>query len=161
MLVPVWALSKTRTEPTPKEFAEIIKAACNEHYGHAAREFLRNLLADREAAIAEAEHLMGVFMHRFCPKNSAAQVSRAATRFALVAAAGEIATLWGILPWPSGTAMDAAGRMFHEWLKRRGTPGALESARALEQVRAMIEKHGASRFMPVDESLRPLAPSTP
>ena len=145
----------------PKEFADIIRAACSEHYGHAAREFLKRLLADREAAIAEAKHLMGVFMHRFCPKNSAAQVSRAATRFALVAAAGEIATLWDILPWPSGTAMDAAGRMFREWLERRGTPGALESARALEQVRAMIEKHGASRFVPVDESLRPLAPSTP
>ena len=145
----------------PKEFADIIKAACNEHYGHAAREFLRKLLADPEAAVAEAAHLMGVFMHLFCPKSAAAQVSRAATRFALVAAAGEIATLWNILPWPSGTAMDAAGRMFHEWIKRRGTSGALESARALEQVRAMIEKHGASRFVPVDDSLRPLAPSTP
>jgi putative DNA primase/helicase len=145
----------------PNEFADIIQGACKAHYGHAAREFLKRLLADREAAMSEAKHLMGVFTHRFCPKQPAAQVSRTATRFALVAAAGEIATLWNILPWPSGTAMDAAGRMFREWHERRGTPGALEGARALEQVRAMIEKHGASRFVPVDETLRPLAPSTP
>jgi len=145
----------------PEEFAKAIRQACNQHYGHAAREFLRRLLAEREEAIAETVHLMDVFMHRFCSRGPAAQVARAATRFALVAASGELAALWGILPWPSGSAMDAAGRMFLEWLERRGTPGALESMRALQQVRATIEKHGASRFVAVDQSLRPLAPSTP
>lgn len=66
----------------------------------------------------------------------------------------------GILPWPSGTAMAAAVRMFREWLERRGTPGALESMRAISQVRAVIERHGASRFVVVDQD-GPVTPSAP
>ena len=146
---------------TPAAFADAVKSACHEHYGHAGREFLRHLLAGQAEALDEAVHLMEVFATKACPAQLAAQVSRAAKRFALVAAAGELATLWGILPWPSGTAMAAAVRMFREWLERRGTPGALESMRALAQVRAMLEKHGASRFMPVDTDLRLISPSTP
>ncbi len=146
---------------TAAAFADAINKLCHEHYGHAARAYLKPLLSDPGEAVAEAQHLMDVFMSHACPQHLAAQVTRAAKRFALVAAAGELAALWGILPWPGGTAMDAASRMFREWLERRGTPGALESMRALAQVRAMIEKHGASRFVPWNPDECPPVPSAP
>jgi putative DNA primase/helicase len=129
-------------------FSDAIRAASNRHYGHACRAYLRKLLADPQEAFAEARTLMAAFSGKVCPENATGQVERVAKRFALVAAAGELASQWGILPWPDGTTMDACARMFREWLARRGTPGALEGMKAIAQVRAMIEKHGASRFVP-------------
>jgi putative DNA primase/helicase len=56
--------------------------------------------------------------------------------------------------------METVARLFREWLDRRGT-GALESAKALAQVRSMIEKHGASRFVPWNPAELPPIPSQP
>lgn len=131
-------------------FSKAIKEACKSHYGHAAREFLRRLTADVEGAREAAGKLAAEFTARVCPAHASGQVYRVAERFALVAAAGTLATRWGILPWPAQEAAEAAESLFLDWLKRRGSAGALEGKKALEQVRAMIEKHGASRFVPWD-----------
>lgn len=146
---------------SPAAFADSITATCGEHYGHAAREFLRRLLENPDEAFAEARCLMAAFVSRVCPKGSDGQIERAAKRFAIVAAAGEIASQWGILPWPDGTAMETVARMFREWLDRRGTGGSLEGAKAIAQVRSMIERHGASRFVPWCPGEMPPVPSMP
>ncbi len=127
---------------TAAAFSDAIKAAGATHYGHASRAFLRRLLAEPEEAFSEARCLMSAFVTHTCPNDATGQVARVAKRFAIVAASGEIAVQWGILPWPEGHAMEACKRMFKEWLNRRGSTGALESLRALDQVRAIIEKHG-------------------
>ena len=74
-----------------------------------------------------------------------------AARFALAAAAGQLATDLGLLPWPDGEAASAATVCFRAWLDRRGGVGAAEDEAGLSQVRAFIEAHGMSRFAPIGE----------
>ena len=81
-----------------------------------------------------------------CQPQADGQVGRVAARFALVAAAGELATALGILPWPEGEASAAAARCFNDWLAARGDSGPEEIASGIRQVRAFLELHGSSRF---------------
>lgn len=67
-------------------------------------------------------------------------------RFGLVAAAGEVATAYGVLPWSRGEATRAAKVCFQAWLEERGGTQAAEDREAIEQVRTFIEEHGDSRF---------------
>ena len=80
------------------------------------------------------------------PAKADGQVARVAARFALVAAAGELATALDILPWPAGEASAAAARCFNDWLAARGDNGPEEITAGLRQVRAFLELHGTSRF---------------
>ena len=80
------------------------------------------------------------------PPQADGQVGRVAARFALVAAAGELATALDILPWPAGEASAAAARCFNDWLAARGDNGPEEITAGLRQVRAFLELHGTSRF---------------
>ena len=80
------------------------------------------------------------------PAKADGQVGRVAARFALVAAAGELATALGILPWSEGEASAAAARCFKDWLAARGDSGPEEISEGIRQVRAFIELHGTSRF---------------
>jgi hypothetical protein len=80
------------------------------------------------------------------PAQADGQVVRVAARFALVAAAGELATALGILPWPAGEASVASSRCFNDWLVARGDKGPEEISAGIRQVRSFLEMHGSSRF---------------
>ena len=85
-------------------------------------------------------------MAEFVPQDADGQVGSVASRFALIAAAGELAIHYGVLPWPQGEARRAAAVCFQAWLGQRGNVVAGEDAQAIAQVRAFIEAHGESRF---------------
>ncbi|MCC6441253.1 MAG: hypothetical protein IT476_11595 [Rhodanobacteraceae bacterium] len=74
------------------------------------------------------------------------QVRRVADRFALIAAAGELATVLQLTGWNTGEAERAATACFRAWQDARGTAGNAEPAAMLAQVRAFLEAHGESRF---------------
>jgi putative DNA primase/helicase len=76
-------------------------------------------------------------------------VFRAAQRFGLIAAAGELATDVGITGWAKGEATSAAARCLESWITSRGTTGAGDAESAVSQVRRFFEANGASRFQPV------------
>ena len=135
----------------PSDFVEAIPKLTAQYYGHAAREFLRQLTGDLDGASEAASRFIGTFCDNVCPEAADGQVRRVARRFGLVGAAGELAIGWNILPWPAGIAKAAAERLFGEWLKKRGTVGSLEATEALRQVRAILERDGASRFVPWNE----------
>jgi putative DNA primase/helicase len=80
------------------------------------------------------------------PPGADGQVKRAAGRFALVAAAGELAIQAGVIPWEPGEACRAATACFNAWLEARGGSGPGEIRDGIDQVRLFLEKHGASRF---------------
>lgn len=84
------------------------------------------------------------------PADAVGQVRRVAGHFALVAAAGELATEWGLTGWREGEAEAAALKCFRAWIGARGTVGAAEPAAMLGQVRRFLEAHGESRFAPWD-----------
>jgi putative DNA primase/helicase len=73
-------------------------------------------------------------------------VFRAAQRFALIAAANELATGARITGWEPGEATEAGAGWLRSWIETRGTTGAGDTEAAINQVRRFIGVHGASRF---------------
>lgn len=134
----------------PAAFAERVERAARATYGSAGRAWLRWLVDHRDQAIAEARQNLEAFRRRYLPAEASGQVERALRRFALVAAAGELAITAGILPWPEREAMRAARVCFSAWLGARdGGAGSAEDAAAIAAVRRFIEAHGEARFTPL------------
>src|SRR5262249_5445020 len=90
------------------------------------------------------------FVREHVPPDADGQVRRAVHRFAIVAAAGELATEWGITGWPAGEAEEATRRLFADWLRERGGSEAAEISAGIAAVRTFLDRHGASRFAVLD-----------
>ena len=74
------------------------------------------------------------------------RVLRVLDEFALVAAAGELAISFSVLPWTAREPSDAAAPCFQAWLEQRGGTGAAEIDAGIAQIRKFFELHGESRF---------------
>lgn len=137
------------------EFADEIRAASRTHYGHALPAFLQGLTASTDATRtrlkADRDSLTDEMVGR-----SESQVRRVAQRLALIGAAGELATSYGLTGWPAGEAMQAAKTCFEQWREARGTEGNSEPDVLLSQVRKFMETHGDSRFEPLDRNRDPM-----
>ena len=109
----------------PDAFARRLRDASERHRGHAAPLFLEHLVADRAAAVAMVRATMEKWLLRHLARGAAGQVSRVASRFALIAAAGELASVWGILPWPGRYCHRGGGRVLRRLARapRRDRPG--------------------------------------
>jgi putative DNA primase/helicase len=122
--------------------ARSLKSSCAENYGHAGLAFVDHLASDMESSGDVAKKLMADFIISLgLSKNTDGQVFRVANRFALVAAAGEMAAKTGIVPWPKDVSMRAAATMFNSWLEKRGGIEAREATHAEEQVRYYLNKN--------------------
>ncbi len=133
-------------------FAEDLRQATEKYYGAPIRRFLK-LLTVRHAAdpVGLAEALQanrGEFLGTHLPENASGQVRSVGGRFALVAAAGSLATALGLTRWPDDEADRAAAACFRAWLERRGSAGDHDIEVGIRQVIAFIEAHGSSRFEP-------------
>jgi len=129
-------------------FADALKAAASRHYGMVLPAFLCDLV-DNPAKSGEAlRELQAHVATGLLPADASGQVRRVADRFALCAAAGELATAWGLTGWEPEEAMRAAKACFGAWLTQRGTAGNAEPAAMIAQVRAFLEAHGEARFTP-------------
>jgi len=126
-------------------FSDALKAATGEHYGHAGIAFIRGLVADPVKARGALAAMRDDVAGELIPNDSAGQVRRVARRFALLAAAGELATAWGLTGWDTGEATQAARACFATWMQARGTSGNAEPVAMLAQVRAFLSAHGESR----------------
>jgi len=109
--------------PNPSAFARYLGDAVRRNYGTPIQEFLRMVVKDREAATQTVIEHRDQFLKRHVPTEASGEVRRAASRFALVAAAGELATAAGITGWPEHESMSAAQVCFGSWLGRRGATG--------------------------------------
>lgn len=86
------------------------------------------------------------FIAQSLPASASGQAHRAAARFGLAAAAGELATAMGITGWPDGTATTAAKVCLSAWLAERGGAGNFEGDAIVARLRQTIERFGESRF---------------
>lgn len=134
--------------PDPATFAQSLKGAAGQAYGTAARAFLRHVAADLASVREAVSAARKAFLASALPVGADGQVRRVADRFALVAAAGELATVQGVTGWPEGTALGAALRCFKDWLTERGGIGASEVSDAKARLRREVEINGHSRFLP-------------
>jgi uncharacterized protein (DUF927 family) len=136
--------------PDAETFANTVKDAALRLYGTAGPAFLGRLTADLDALTAAAREAMRAFEAEHVPGGAGGQVRRVAHRFALVAAAGEMAAALGIVPWEPGEAEAAAARCFGDWLAGRAAgAGSAEAAAAVAQVQRFLEAHGDARFTPI------------
>ncbi len=132
--------------PSADAFARHLKNAAHTHFGHASHAFLQRLVDNFDAIAPRVKSHMDRFTADHCPAGADGQVSRVCARFALVAAAGEMATAAGVLPWPTGEATKAAARCFKDWIEERGGTAPAEEREHVAAVRRFIEAHGSSRF---------------
>jgi uncharacterized protein (DUF927 family) len=98
-----------------------------------------------------------VFLNEALPPKATGQIHRVASRFALVAAAGEFATICNItrnlgkdglaaIGWNPGDAHRAALKCFNDWLAVFGSTDIQEVTQLLADVAYFLEQHGESRF---------------
>ncbi|WP_439835752.1 DUF927 domain-containing protein [Aeromonas enteropelogenes] len=127
-------------------FADTLKANAERQHGTAFRALVEGLALDldthRERLASEIKRLAG----ELTPKGSGNQVGRAINRFALVAAAGELATRLGVTGWPEGEAIRAVRVCLKAWLVERGHLGNKEDSATLGQVRGFVTAHQYTRF---------------
>jgi len=148
---------KTRSGKT---ISDAIKRAAKSAYGTAGPEFVRRVITEGSDDVARlALGAVDAFRAAMVPAGADGQIQRAADRFGLVAAAGEIAIALGIVPWRKGEAKRATEACFAAWLDARGGSEPHEVREAIARVRGFIEAHGESRFEPLPKLLdaRPVA----
>lgn len=129
-----------------RDFSDTLQKVTAAHYGHAGRKWLQHLadhMGDIEGAAGE---LVNQFETLAVPQYAHPQVWRVARRFALAAAAGELATRAGLTGWEAGEAIEGARRCFSDWLAGRGHSGSGEKVAAVLQVRGWLEKNGDALF---------------
>ncbi|MFQ2222155.1 DUF927 domain-containing protein [Aeromonas enteropelogenes] len=139
-----------------RTFADTLKANSDSQHGSAFRTYAEALAGDldthRERLRGEIKRLAA----ELTPKEAGNQVGRAINRFALVAAAGELATRLGVTGWPDGEALRAVRVCLKAWLAERGHLGNKEDAATLAQIRAFMRAHQYTRFVDVgDPNHRP------
>lgn len=129
-------------------FSRALCAAAAHHHGTAAPAFIAALLKHGDHLADELRAVRSAFCTSVLPPKADGQAWRVASRFALVAAAGELASRYGITGWERGEAEGAARACFRAWLELRGGAANVEPARMIAQVRQFLERHGEQRFAP-------------
>jgi uncharacterized protein (DUF927 family) len=146
------AFDSSGSFPDAGKLADAIKEAAVSAYGTAGPAFIQELAStDRDVTVTKTKNFMVRFVSKVVSAGASEQINRAAKKFALIAAAGEMASAVGITPWTKGSAERAAVSAFKAWLDKRGGVGSHEERQAVEQVRRMIIQHGESRFEQVSE----------
>lgn len=141
------------------QFAETLKANAGKYYGTAFIDFIQHVMKNREAIPAMLKDCEKAFAESVLTDKASGQARRVAGRFALVAAAGELATQWGVTGWPPGESMTAAITCFKAWLSGYGGEGNKEEREMLAQVRRFLEAH-TDRFVLIDRASDSHAPKT-
>lgn len=128
--------------------SDALKARVAKSYGSPALAFLSALCdpVRLRAYTAMVRSTMERFTAEALPATASGQAQRAATRFGLAAAAGELATALGVTGWPDGLALDSARVCLNAWLAERGGAGNMEGDAILARLRQVIERFGESRF---------------
>ncbi|WP_314368134.1 DUF927 domain-containing protein [Neisseria cinerea] len=123
--------------------SEHIAQSAEKYHGTAGRLFIRQLLDDLEQAKQQATERIAAFMATI-PELSG-QARRVAKRFALAAAALELAA--PVTGLPVGVGMAGVKQCFDEWLEANGA-GKHEDRRIIEQAEDFIAQHAlGTRFM--------------
>jgi len=141
------------------KFAETLKANAGKYYGTAFIDFIEHVLENRQAIPAMLKDCEKVFAEEVLTDNASGQARRVAGRFALVAAAGELAMQWGVTGWQQWEAMKAAITCFKAWLDGYGGETNKEEREMLAQVRRFLESN-FDRFVLIDRAEDTHAPKT-
>lgn len=127
--------------------ARHLNDAAAKAFGAVGRAWLEHLTGRTDTLVREVRERMAEFERQAVPEAASGQVQRVGRRFALVAAAGEMATATGLTGWDVGQASAAVLRVFNAWIEARPAGiGLSEDAAMLRQARAWFELNGDGRF---------------
>lgn len=129
----------------PAAFATAIKDDCGQYHGLAGVKWLAHLTVNQTKVPAMAQKIIDDFLAQALSSKATGQSVRVAKRFALAAAAGELASHYQVTGWPQGEAMRAMLACFASWQNNFGECNR-EDHILFAQARAFIETQGASRF---------------
>jgi uncharacterized protein (DUF927 family) len=125
-------------------------------FGTAGPEFVRRLML-LENPSDKVRPMVDNFVAKGCLRRADGQVVRAARRFGLVGAAGELATEFGLTGWREGEAWTAAEWACSQWIEGRGGIEPAEIRQVIERLRHFIEAYGDERFDNLDDPDAPRA----
>ncbi len=145
---------------SPDKFSDALVANAAKYYGVAFIEFIKCVLSKREAIAPMVQECEAVISKATLTDKASGQARRVASRFALVAAGGELATEWGITGWEPGESIQAARDCFKSWLSDFGGEGNQEERTMLTQVKLFLEQHHEGRFIVKGRTVDDHAPKT-
>lgn len=123
-----------------------LREASRQCYGVAGVTFIEAASKDHASLPSVLRSRIDHFVDMYLPNGAGGQATRVCFRFAIIAAAGEMASVYGVTGWERGTATEAAATCFQAWLDQRGGAGNSEREKILAAVRAFFETHGDARF---------------
>jgi putative DNA primase/helicase len=123
-----------------------LKEATRQYHGTAGLAFIEAVAETLTTLPGHLKQVIAGFVSAHLPGNAGGQVARVCARFAIIAAAGEMATAYGVTGWEPGAAKQAAAACFAAWLAQRGGAGNNERDKILAAARAFFETHGDARF---------------
>jgi len=127
-------------------FADALKERTGRAYGTPIAGFVEAIAHRRLELEGDLPVRVAALAERLWAPGASGEVKRVARRFAVVGVAGELGTRFGLTGWPQGEAEAAARQCFEAWRAAFGGDSNREARRLVEQVRAFVERHGASRF---------------
>ena len=132
------------------DFAKALSRAANAFHGTAGPAFVEWILEDPERARRDCERLMREFSMQAAaslPRCEDDIVPRAMDTFALIAAAGEMATAAGITGWMREDAMSATLEVAGRWIDSRLAPGRAAQHASILCTRDFLRAYGTTRFL--------------
>lgn len=124
---------------------DAIKISAKKHHGYVGREFLEHITRDDRDFCSYIERIKS--LPEFHISDSEGQAKRVASRFAIIAMAGELATEYGLTGWPEGTAIKAASIALEAWKSNNSNDfGNKEKRQIIESLLNFIDRYGDSRF---------------
>lgn len=128
------------------QFSRYLVAQAMASHGAAGRAWLHWLAESADGLRDRVRSMADRLAVKIVPQAASGQVERVGARFALVGAAGELATAAGLTGWAAGEAERGARECFNAWLVSRGGIGNSEETMMLRQVRHFLESNGDGRF---------------
>jgi uncharacterized protein (DUF927 family) len=133
-------------ETKAARFADHLREATRRFYGAPFLKFLHQVVSCTDQIVDFYTYAIKIVQEALSTKSASGEVSRAAHHFALIGAAGEVATAYGITGFVQGECAWAAATCYKDWLEKRGTAGASDEMTMVNQVLLFLELHGESRF---------------
>ena len=123
--------------------AERLRLTAAKTYGTPGRALLEYLTDNTAGLSRTLRERMAAIVPELVPESASGQVRDAGRFFALLAAAGELATEQGITGWPAGEARKGVLCCFNAWVQARPAGiGQSEDVQILRQVREWIGTFG-------------------
>ncbi len=132
----------------PGDFSVMLKANARQVYGAPFREWIEAIIGDVPYCTELLKDLAAAFHVDNCPPDASAEVARAVKRLAVISAAGELATKFGITGWAEGDAAWGCKRCLDDWIAQRGGTGSFDGQKMIGQVKSFLRMYGDSDRFP-------------